>query len=427
MTAAIRFSHVCKRYDLGLTRTSAPAVVMQWIKRGVGHESDSTRGRKSFWALNDVSFELKTGESLALIGPNGAGKSTILKLLARITRPTSGQAEVNGRLSALIELGAGFHPDLTGRENIYLNGTILGLSRGDITRRLDEIVAFSELEPFIDTPVKRYSSGMTVRLGFAVASCIEPDILLVDEVLAVGDASFRQKCIQRIKQLLDDGTSLVFVSHDMGLVKAVCDTGIYLEHGMVQEAGAIGAVIDTYNRALDKQRSSKLHVEDGSSAGLPSGVEITGVDFLDGDGSPTEVFVNGETAEMRIRYVAYHAIGKANALVRIYRSDGLSCCIMRTHLDRFPITLEHGEGTISLILDPMQLYAGTYYASVWIMNAEDADGIAQATSGWFEVRNRISGREAHDGVFEPMRSWRHDPYPVRLLEASPVAETAALA
>lgn len=426
MTASIRFSHVCKRYDLGLTRTSAPTVVMQWIKRGLGRRPDSAAGKKSFWALNDVSFELKTGESLALIGPNGAGKSTILKLLARITRPTSGQTEVNGRLSALIELGAGFHPDLTGRENIYLNGTILGLSRGNIARRLDEIVAFSELEPFIDTPVKRYSSGMTVRLGFAVASCIEPDILLVDEVLAVGDASFRQKCIQRIKELLDGGTSLVFVSHDMGLVKAVCDTGIYLEHGTVQEVGDIGEVIDTYNRALDRQRSSKLRAEAGSSADLSSGVEITAVDCLSGHGEPADIFTNGEQMEIRIRYVAYQTIGAANALVRIYRCDGLSCCIMRTYLDNFPIRLEHGEGMISLILDPMQLYAGTYYASVWIMDAEDAGGITQATSGWFEVRNRVSGRPAHDGVFEPVRSWRHEMYPTRMIEAAPAADVAAL-
>ncbi len=201
MQPVIRFSNVSKRYTLGLTRMSLPSTISRWLKQ-MTRPADQSIASKYHWALKDVSFDLMKGQSLALIGPNGAGKSTILKLLARITNPTSGDVEVQGTLSALIELGAGFHPDLTGRENIYLNGTILGLTSREIQKRFDEIVDFSELEPFIDTPVKRYSSGMTVRLGFAVASCIEPDILLVDEVLAVGDASFRLKCVARIQSLL---------------------------------------------------------------------------------------------------------------------------------------------------------------------------------------------------------------------------------
>ena len=261
MKPVIEFSNVSKRYNLGLTRTSLPSVISQWVKQALLGSNSSDR--KYHWALRDVSFNLEKGQSLALVGPNGAGKSTILKLLAKITNPTSGKAEVNGQLSALIELGAGFHPDLTGRENIFLNGTILGLTYKDIQRRYDEIVAFSEIEEFIDTPVKRYSSGMTVRLGFAVASCIEPDILLVDEVLAVGDASFRQKCIERIKTLLSNGTSLIFVSHDMGLVRAVCERALYIEHGQVQgffqrisQGGAPGIVdvqeVAVFIQALDQ-------------------------------------------------------------------------------------------------------------------------------------------------------------------------------
>ena len=234
MKTTIRFEHISKQYRLGLTRTSLPSVISDWIKSTGKHKVNELPRDKKFWALEDVSFELKQGESLALIGANGAGKTTILKLLANITRPTSGYININGRLSALIELGAGFHPDLTGRENIFLNGTILGLTRKQITDRFDEIVAFSEIEQFIDTPVKRYSSGMAVRLGFAVASCIQPEILLVDEVLAVGDASFQQKCMHRIRTLINNGTSIIFVSHNFYLVQAVCLTALYLEKGQMK-------------------------------------------------------------------------------------------------------------------------------------------------------------------------------------------------
>jgi ABC-type polysaccharide/polyol phosphate transport system ATPase subunit len=406
MPPVIRFSNVVKRYNLGLTRTSVPSVISQWLKQVAGGSSDSAAD-KFHWALNDVSFELQKGQSLALVGSNGAGKSTILKLLAKITTPTSGEVKVDGQLSALIELGAGFHPDLTGRENIYLNGTILGLSYKDIDKRFDEIVAFSELDRFIDTPVKRYSSGMTVRLGFAVASCIEPDILLVDEVLAVGDASFRQKCIERIKKLLSNGTSLIFVSHDMGLVKAVCDTAIYIEQGKVLQYGGAAEVIETYNRVLDQRRALKLKASGSASEG-ESIVEITKVEILDGNGQTFDAVYTDEPFMVRLNYFAYKNIGRANALVRIYRSDGISCCVIRTSLDEFPIELKEGQGAISVKLEPAQLFGGSYYVSAWIMNAEDADGLANSASEWFEIKNRVPGLEMHDGVFEPLRKWDHD-------------------
>jgi lipopolysaccharide transport system ATP-binding protein len=354
-----------------------------------------------------VSFDLERGQSLALIGPNGAGKSTILKLLARITTPTSGKLEVYGKLSALIELGAGFHPDLTGRENIFLNGTILGLSYAEVQKRFDEIVDFSEIDEFIDTPVKRYSSGMTVRLGFAVASCIEPAILLVDEVLAVGDASFRQKCIERIRVLLNNGTSLIFVSHDTGLVRAVCNRGIYIEHGQIQHQGESGEVIDVYNQVLEKRRIEKIHRPEDVSGEVEGGFEVTNFEVLDVHGQRAKMVYGDEPVEFRIHYTSYKHIGKSNALVRIYRSDGLSVCTLRTHIDQYPIHFEKGQGVISLKLDPLQFFGGMYYAITWIMNADDSAGFAFGTSDWFEVRNRIAGREAEDGVFEPVRHWDH--------------------
>lgn len=404
MKPVIQFSNVSKRYNLGLTRTSLPSVVTQWAKL-VLQRADFSTDKKYHWALKDVSFGLEKGQSLALVGPNGAGKSTILKLLANITNPTSGNVDVNGQLSALIELGAGFHPDLTGRENIFLNGTILGLTYKEIQKRYDEIVDFSEIEDYIDTPVKRYSSGMTVRLGFAVASCIEPDILLVDEVLAVGDASFRQKCIERIKTLLSNGTSLIFVSHDMGLVRAVCERAIYIEHGQVQSTGTSGEIIDLYNQVLEKRRIEKMNLSDVGTGDVEGGMEVTKVEVLDSDREPVHEIYGDQPVEIRVKYTAYKNIGKSNAIVLIYRSDGLMCCNIRSYLDGYFLSIEKGEGEYSVKLKPLQLFGGMYYATTWIMNSDDSDGIAYGASEWFEVKNRTPGRAAHIAVFEPNRKW----------------------
>jgi lipopolysaccharide transport system ATP-binding protein len=404
MTPVIRFSNVSKRYNLGLTRTSLPSILSQWIKSSVGGRGAAAE-KKIHWALQDVSFQMEKGQSLALVGPNGAGKSTILKLLAKITNPTAGRVEVNGHLSALIELGAGFHPDLTGRENIYLNGTILGLTYREIHKKYDEIVAFSEIEEFIDTPVKRYSSGMAVRLGFAVASCIEPQILLVDEVLAVGDASFRQKCIERIKTLLHNGTSLIFVSHDMGLVRALCEQALYIDHGRLLASGTSAEIIEMYNRDLEKKRIEKMSRLEGAMDDANAGIEVTAVDVLGMDGNPIREMYTDQPVVVRVKYTAYKDLGKSNAIILIHRSDGLLCCNIRTHLDHFPMSIERGEGEYFLKLDPLQLFGSMYYVETWIMNADDSDGIAYGVSEWFEVKNSIKGHEANLAVFEPNRTW----------------------
>ena len=207
----------------------------------------SIRNRKEdFWALKDVSFDVHRAEALGIIGHNGAGKSTILKLLSRITTPTNGEIMINGRLSALIEVGSGFHPELAGRENVYLNGSILGMMRREITKKLESIVEFAELRQFIDTPVKRYSSGMYVRLGFSIAAHLDPDILLLDEVLAVGDASFQRKCIQRITELKKNGTTIVFISHDLRAVQQLCDRVILLKRGQIEADGNPAETIALY-------------------------------------------------------------------------------------------------------------------------------------------------------------------------------------
>jgi lipopolysaccharide transport system ATP-binding protein len=245
----ISVENVSKRYRIGQTgyrtlREDIYALTGRLIRFGRGTRND---GDKNFiWALKDVSFQVDQGERLGIIGPNGSGKTTLLRLLAGITKPTEGKISLRGRLGVLIELMAGFHPELTGRENIYLNGAIMGMSRKEIQRRFDEIVSFAELEDFIDTPIKRYSSGMHVRLGFAVAAHLEPDILLVDEVLAVGDAAFQQKCLGKMGAATQEGRTVLFVSHNMSAIKELCPKSLWIGNGKIVEYGSSSSVVDSY-------------------------------------------------------------------------------------------------------------------------------------------------------------------------------------
>ena len=404
MTPAVRFTNVSKRYRLGATRTSVPEALARWAKR-VARRADGTPSRRDHWALRDVSFDLHHGQSLALVGPNGAGKSTLLKLLAKVTEPTAGRIAVNRRVSALIELGAGFHPDLTGRENVYLNGAILGIPRPQIERRFDRIVAFAELDEFIDTPLKRYSSGMAVRLGFAVASSMDPEILLVDEVLAVGDASFQRKCIDRIRELQQQGTTLIFVSHNLGLVKAVCSSALLLADGGIAAEGTVPFVVDRYNELLDARRSATL--ERPAAGGTPAaGVEIAQVEVLAESGQPADGQISSRSAVViRVWYVAYRRFERAEGLVRIYRSDGTSCCVMRMTDDGARLSVKEGRGSFTVTLDPVQLAGGTYHAVAWVLDDTGVNGMARGTSDWFRVKGVVGGREADDAVFEPARRW----------------------
>jgi lipopolysaccharide transport system ATP-binding protein len=251
----IRCEVLSKQYTLGrrqvgLTLRDAIADAVRSL-RSSQQRSDGRR-RETFWALEDVSFEIGAGEVVGIIGRNGAGKSTLLKILARITEPTTGRARIRGRLGSLLEVGTGFHGELTGRDNIYLNGAILGMKRSEIDRKFDEIVAFSEIASFLDTPVKRYSSGMTVRLAFAVAAHLEPEILLVDEVLAVGDTAFQRKCIGKMSEVADEGRTVLFVSHNMAIIQALCRRGILLDEGRLISDSPIDAAVATYLRSVER-------------------------------------------------------------------------------------------------------------------------------------------------------------------------------
>lgn len=256
---------------------------------------------EEFWALKDVSFDVKRGEVLGIIGRNGAGKSTLLKILSRITEPTEGRVTIRGRVASLLEVGTGFHPELTGRENIYLNGAILGMSRGEITAKFDEIAEFAEVEKFLDTPVKRYSSGMYVRLAFAVAAHLEPEILVIDEVLAVGDAQFQKKCLGKMNEVARGGRTVLFVSHNMGTIRSLCSEVIWLSKGRIETSGSSAKVVDSYLRLiLDKSGSSIDVTNVQRPAGVGGRLKIRGVEFNGGmpilHGEPLNVRIEFETA-----------------------------------------------------------------------------------------------------------------------------------
>ncbi|HEY6488137.1 MAG: ABC transporter ATP-binding protein [Terracidiphilus sp.] len=316
---ALSMEHVYKKFRKGETYNSLrdllPALTGKVFRR---HELDA-KDRREFWALQDISFAVKRGEALGIIGHNGAGKSTALKILSRIMKPTRGRMIVNGRLSALIEVAAGFHPDLTGMENIFLHGTILGMSKSEIQSKLDQIIAFSGIEEFIDTPVKRYSSGMYARLGFAVAAHVDPEILVVDEVLSVGDYLFQQKCIERIRSVIAGGTTVLFVSHNLKSVAEICQRAMLLEHGKV-------LTIDETDVVARRYLGTLAEADEGEKP-----VYLSRVAIRDWIGEQT-VFESGQTAWVDIEVVARQATDRL--AVVIWFSDETQYEIFNTSTER---------------------------------------------------------------------------------------------
>lgn len=402
----LRFENVSKKYRLGATRTNVVRALSDSVKLMLNPRLRQIPENQILWAVRDANFELHRGESLALIGKNGAGKSTLLKLLANITRPTTGKIDVRGRVSALIELGSGFHGDLTGRENIFLNGAVLGLKVSEIKKRYDEIVEFSEIEDFIDTPVKRYSSGMLVRLGFAVAATIEPEILLVDEVLAVGDAAFREKCLVKIKSLLDIGTSLIFVSHNINMVEAICSSALYIKSGRIVSRGEVGDVISQYEHDLHEERARKYEQGDGNPIYRGAG-EVTIDDIrIKGRGNGQDgYFLGSDPMEIQVHYRSDRQINRADAVLRIVRSDGLTCCMIRTAIDKYPLSIKQGQGYFYARLDPLQLTGGKYFVDVFISTPRDLVLLDNKRSDWFYVKGVSLSFEEQSGVFDPVRQW----------------------
>ncbi len=321
---------------------------------------------EEFWALKDVSFEVKRGEVLGIIGRNGAGKSTLLKILSRITEPTSGRVTLNGRVASLLEVGTGFHPELTGRENIFLNGAILGMGREEIRKKFDEIVAFAEVENFLDTPVKRYSSGMYVRLAFAVAAHLEQEILIVDEVLAVGDAQFQKKCLGKMGQVAKGGRTVIFVSHDMRKVSALCDRGILLKAGQIESVGGMTEVAGIYLQGKTENNG----FADLSGRGDRSGngaARFGAIELLKGHKRCT-TFEFGESFTQRVSVTVNEKHGVALIAILINSSEGIPIHELWNVNADCRWKAEKGDHEFMITIPKLCLYPGTYSIDVWMGN-----------------------------------------------------------
>ncbi|HUY98225.1 MAG TPA: ABC transporter ATP-binding protein [Verrucomicrobiae bacterium] len=378
--AAIEVRSLRKRFRIYHQRN-------QTLKQTLVH-----RGRgmyEEFWAVRDVTFRVEPGSTLGIIGANGSGKSTLLKCVAGILIPDAGSVKVRGRLAALLEIGSGFHPEYSGRENIFLNGALLGLPRRYIRSVFDEIVAFSELDRFIDNPVKTYSSGQYMRLGFSIAVHLDPDVLLIDEVLAVGDQSFQQRCLDRIDQLKAQGRTIVFVSHGLGAVKDLCDTALWMDHGDALALGPTERVVGEYVAAVNAHEAVRLEQEMAARPVLPggrAGVGITEIALVGRDG-PTALFETGDPFELRIAYSAPGPLRGARFYVSVVREDGVVALSVPTDDSRLRDRVLPPRGTVRLSIPALPLLEGLFRLTI---------GIAEIGTGeWYTLLDRIAPFRVH--------------------------------
>ncbi|HTX90981.1 MAG TPA: ABC transporter ATP-binding protein [Anaerolineales bacterium] len=326
-----------------------------------------TEKRISFWALKDVSFEAKSGDVIGVIGRNGAGKSTLLKLLGRVTEPTAGRAIIYGRVGSLLEVGTGFHSELTGRENIFISGAIIGMSRAEIKRKFDEIVAFSGVEEFLDTPVKRYSSGMEVRLAFSIAAHLQPQVLLVDEVLAVGDASFQQKSLQKIKQVSENGGTILFISHNMSTIASLCNQAIVLDQGkVVFELGPVTDAINSYLSGVAKRQLAQL--EETRQEEEPGPIKISAFSIRGPDGTFLETLTSGAPMDLQLDYKLQGPapIKDVNVSILIKTLKGEVIASLDNQATIGPLTLSNREGRINCHIDKLPLTSGNICISLLV-------------------------------------------------------------
>ena len=359
---ALRMERVYKKFRKGEVYNSLRDLLPALTGKMFRQRELSERDTREFWALQDISFEVKHGEAFGIIGPNGAGKSTALKILSRIMKPTDGRMEVNGRLSALIEVTAGFHQDLTGRENIFLYGTILGMSKRDIESKLDQIIAFSGIEDFIDTPVKRYSSGMFARLGFSVASHVDPEVLIVDEVLSVGDYAFQQRCVARMKEVIRGGATVLFVSHNLKTIADFCSRCLLLERGRLVRVGPSEDVVRAY---IGEARAA--HAVDDSREVLISRVTVRN------ENKECQNFESGQKAWVDIEVTAHKGCQKLS--VSLYLTDPSDRMVMDTSTERLghaAFNLEAGETFCCTFEMDLNLVSGTFYVSALIFRYDIA-------------------------------------------------------
>jgi homopolymeric O-antigen transport system ATP-binding protein len=381
---ALRLDHVYKRFRRGELHDSLRDLIPALVKRTVRRDRERALAPQEFWVLNDICLDVKKGETVGIIGHNGAGKSTMLKHLSGIMEPTRGRVEVHGRLSALIEVGAGFHPDLTGRENVYLNGVILGMTRQEIKRKFDEIVDFAGIADFIDTPVKRYSSGMFARLGFSVAAHLEPDILVIDEVLSVGDFAFQRKGLEKMRAVARSGATVIFVSHNLQAVAEFCKRTILLDHGRIIADGPTDAVVRRY---LDTGAERTGHRPQGPVGIL--GATVTGA------GGETSRFESGQRARIEVDLEATAPAERVAVVLEIKNTDFYE--VFNTSSERLgypPLTLAAGERARCTFEVDLHFGPGTYYLGVYLYRYDvqrNYDQLFPATSFVVAVDRDVRG------------------------------------
>ncbi len=371
---AILVENLSKRYRIGerIGRSNGRASILGKLTGSFHYLIDSLREPSPdeiIWALNDVSFEVRYGEILGIIGRNGAGKSTLLKILSRITEPTSGHALVNGRVGSLLEVGTGFHPELTGRENVYLNGAILGMKKKEIVQKFDEIIAFAEIEKFIDTPVKRYSSGMYVRLAFAVAAHLEPEILVVDEVLAVGDVEFQKKCLGKMGNVASEGRTILFVSHNMNAVRRLCPKALLLDRGHLIACGETPDIIARYQPSATQTAFSNhwLDVSKISRKGTGE-ARFDAVRYRSYNEATTDRPYPNGPVEFLLRIVSDSLLRITSLAVTLYDREGIKLVNADTKTYNQVISLKKGENIVRLEIKELHLNPGTYTVGLWLAN-----------------------------------------------------------
>ena len=409
MRKSIVVENLTKRYRLGesrenMIRDALMGALGKLFRQKKEHARDYIK-----WALNGVSLEVEQGEVVGLIGRNGAGKSTLLKVLSRITYPTSGQFDVQGTVGSLLEVGTGFHDELTGRENIYLNGSILGMRKKQIDAAMDRIIEFAEIDGFLDTPIKRYSSGMRTRLGFSVAAHLSTDVLFVDEVLAVGDVGFQKKCLGTMRELGDGGRTLIFVSHNMAAVENLCKRTIWIEDGHVREDGDTREVIRAYLKsygAAEKQTLDLGAIRERRGTGA---VRFLKMEFLNADGGEQHVVHSGDALRVRFHYECHRDLPNLHFGLRIYSNLGVLISDIHTWSTAQAIPLApKGKGSIDLEIDFLNLMPGTYYLGVWVSSFHEwhdvIDNVARLEIEPSDYYGTGRGVEARFGmIFLPFR------------------------
>jgi ABC-type polysaccharide/polyol phosphate transport system ATPase subunit len=440
MTPAIELTNVTKiyrRYGGRQFATLKSALLQRSILKGLSPT-------ETFPALRDVSFKVQPGVTYGVIGRNGSGKSTALKLVAGITKPTSGTVTVRGRISALIELGAGFHPEISGRENVFINGIMLGLSKREIYERFDEIVEFAELQEFIDAPVKTYSSGMYMRLGFAVAIHVNPDVLLVDEVLAVGDEEFTHKCLDKFGEFRRRGKTILLVTHSLAVVERFCDEALWLDAGRARAHGDPRRVVDAYLTSVEETESQQLASDTakvvaamsstpvpGAAAqeGAPTGsgaavdyapedmfqategrwgsreVEISEVTLLDHQGHPAFIFHSGDPLAVRMKVVAHTPVEDFVFGISLFNADGVCCYGTNTYLEEMEPLEMRGEAEVAFTVDSLELVEGTYKLDVAVHKRDGYPFDYHRLLYTFRVKSRT--RDV--GIYRPKHGWRFSP------------------